>query len=93
MSTPTRKRDHRLEVRTTAEERAIINQAVQVAGTDLTSFTLESVLDASRRILADRVAFTLSPEQALEWDRVNDAPARQLPGLLRLFERPSPFAP
>ena len=52
---------------------------------------LDSLLDASRRVLADRSAFVLSIEQAVEWDRINETPARELPGLLRLMERTSPF--
>jgi len=91
MATTTRKRDQRLEVRTTVEERDLINEAVESVGTDLTSFALSSLLEASRRVLADRSAFALSGEQAAEWDRINEMPARELPGLLRLMERTSPF--
>ena len=36
--------------------------------------------------------FTLDSEQAAEWDRINRRPARELAGLRRLAERPSPFA-
>ncbi len=92
MATSTRKRDQRLEVRTTVEERELINLAVDSAGTDLTSFALGSLLDASRRVLADRDEFVLSSDQAAEWDRINETPARELPGLLGLMERTSPFS-
>ena len=91
MATTARRRDQRLEVRTTVDERALINQAVATEGTDLTSFALRSLLDASRRVLADRTEFTLSADQAAAWDRINEAPARVLPGLLKLMERTSPF--
>jgi uncharacterized protein (DUF1778 family) len=91
MTTTARRRDQRLEVRTTVDERALINQAVATEGTDLTSFALRSLLDASRRVLADRTEFTLSADQAAAWDRINEAPARELPGLLKLMERTSPF--
>ncbi len=91
MAIPTRKRDQRLEVRTTAEERELINRAVDVAGTDLTTFALHNLLDASRRVLADRSEFLLSSDQVAEWDRINEAPARELPGLVGLMRRTSPF--
>jgi uncharacterized protein (DUF1778 family) len=91
MATTTRKRDQRLEVRTTAEERALIDQAVSYAGTDLTSFAVSNLVDASRRVLADRTQFVLSPAAAKAWDRINELPAQELPGLRTLMRRPSPF--
>ena len=91
MSTTTRKRDQRLEVRTTLEERELINQAVSTTGTDLTSFAIASLIESSRRVLADRVEFVLDEDQAREWERINETPARELPGLLGLMSRNSPF--
>lgn len=41
--------------------------------------------------MADRERFVLSADAAEAWDAVNDRPARELPGLRRLMERPSPF--
>lgn len=92
MTTVTRVRDRRLEVRTTAAERDLIDRAAQAEGTDLTSFVVAHLTDAARRVLADRDHFTLDPAAAAEWDRINDEPARDLAGLRRLLERPSPFA-
>lgn len=43
------------------------------------------------RALADRVTFVLSPEQQLAWEQLNQRPARDLPSLRALVERPSPF--
>ena len=91
MTLSTRKRDQRLELRTTTEERELINEAVRCSGTDLTSFALGSLLESSRRVLADRDEFALTAEQAREWERINDAPSRELPGLVRLMARKSPF--
>jgi len=94
MTTATRRtKDKRLEVRTTAEERALINRAAEAAGTDLTTFVVSNLTDAARRVLADRDHFVLSSEVAAEWERINRRPARDLPGLHRLLERPSPFTP
>jgi uncharacterized protein (DUF1778 family) len=91
VTTTIRKRDQRIEVRATVEERALIDQAVASSGSDMTTFVLTNLLDASRRILADRVSFGLSFHAAAEWDRINSLPARELQGLAALFERPSPF--
>jgi len=88
---PTRIRDRRLEVRTTAEERELIDRAAEAAGADLTSFVVNHLTDAARQVLADRDRFVLSPDAAAEWERINHRPAKELAGLRRLMQRPSPF--
>ena len=79
-----RARSERLEVRTTKEDRALIDQAVSASGTDLTV--------ASRRTLADRVEFVLGEQAQEAWEQINANPARDLPGLRALMARPSPFS-
>jgi uncharacterized protein (DUF1778 family) len=91
MTTSIRARDKRLEVRTTLEERDLINRAVEEVGTDLTTFVVTNLVDASRQVLADRDHFVLSREVATQWDKMNELPARELDGLRRLMSRPSPF--
>ena len=91
MTTSIRVRDKRLEVRTTLEERELINRAVEEVGTDLTTFVVTNLVDASRKVLADRSHFVLSSEVATQWDTMNDLPARELAGLRHLMNRPSPF--
>lgn len=91
MTTPTRTRDRRLEVRTTTEERDLIDRAAEATGTDLTSFVIEHLTDAARQVLADRHHFTLDADAAAEWNRINRRPAKELAGLKRLMQRPSPF--
>lgn len=92
MATPTRARDRRLEVRTTSEERDLIDRAAEAAGTDLTSFVIANLTEAARQVLADRDRFVLDAAHAAEWERINRRPARELAGLRALAERPSPFA-
>lgn len=91
MTTPTRTRDRRLEVRTTAEERELIDRAAEASGTDLTSFVVEHLTDAARQVLADRDHFTLDANAVAEWERINRRSAKELAGLKRLMQRPSPF--
>ncbi len=88
---PNRRRSERIEVRATPEERALIDRAVAAAGTNATAFVLTSATTAARRVLADRTEFVLSPEDAGAWEAINERPARDLPGLRRLMQRPSPF--
>ncbi len=86
-----RRRSERLEVRTTPEDRTLIDRAVAAEGTDLTAFVVSSVTTAARRVLADRSAFIMTPEVAKVWEATNKRQARDLPGLRKLMKRASPF--
>jgi len=81
----------RIEVRSTVEDRALIDRAVAVAGTDLTSFVMSNLTRAARQVLADRSTFVLDGRQKEAWEKINSRPARDLPGLASLMQRPSPF--
>jgi uncharacterized protein (DUF1778 family) len=87
-----RRRDRLLEVRTTAEERGLIDRAVAASGGDLTEFVVANLTVAAQRVLADRVEFVLDADASQVWEAINRRPARDLPGLRALMERPSPFA-
>jgi uncharacterized protein (DUF1778 family) len=91
MSTRTRARGERIEFRTTPQVRRLVERAVEASGSNLTDFAEASLVQAAQRVMADRTYFVLSDQAAEEWDAVNDRPARELPGLRRLMERPSPF--
>jgi uncharacterized protein (DUF1778 family) len=86
-----RTRSERIEVRATAEDRALIDRAVAASDTDLTEFVISNLRIAAQRVLADRTEFTLTPETREAWDAVNRRPARALVGLRDLMNRPSPF--
>lgn len=86
-----RRRSRRLEVRTTPEERALIDLAVAASGTDLTSFVIDNLTVAARRVLADRSEFALGPDARRAWEEIDRRPARALPELREFLERPSPF--
>lgn len=93
MATNTKRtRSERLEVRTTPEDRALIDRAVSASGTDLTDFVISNLTVASLRVLADRTEFVLDPEARAAWERVNSRRARSLTGLRELMARSSPFA-
>ncbi len=88
---PQRKRDARIEVRTTTEDRGLIDRAVAASETDLTQFVVSNLTVAARRVLADRTEFSLDPESLRAWEKINQRPARELVGLRELMHRPSPF--
>jgi uncharacterized protein (DUF1778 family) len=87
-----RRRNRRMELRTTDEERALIDRALTVSGMDLTEFVVTHASEAARRVLADRQSFELDSASLEAWEELNSRPARELPGLAALFGRPSPFA-
>ena len=91
-TTESRRRNRRLELRTTADERDLIDRAAAVAGSDLTEFVVTNAVDAARRLLAERDRFELDEGAIEQWEALNARPARDLPGLRRLMDRPSPFA-
>jgi uncharacterized protein (DUF1778 family) len=93
MSTVTKRtRSERLEVRTTPEDRALIDRAVEASDTDLTEFVVANLRVAAQRVLADRSAFGLDADHRRAWETINRRPARTLAGLRQLMARPSPFA-
>lgn len=91
MDTEFRRRNRRMDLRTTTEERELIDRAVRASGTDLTDFVITHASDAARRLLADRDHFDLDPVALKQWEDVNSQPSRDLPGLRRLMQRPTPF--
>ena len=92
METVARRRSRRMDLRTTQEERELIERAVAATGTDLTEFVVSHAYDAARRVLADRDRFELDADALDAWEAVNARPARELPGLAKLMQRRSPFS-
>ncbi|MGH9245191.1 MAG: DUF1778 domain-containing protein [Acidimicrobiales bacterium] len=80
-----------MELRTTPDERDLLDRAVAVRETDLTVFIVASAVDAARRVLADRDRFELDQRALDAWEAINARRACDLRGLQRLMERPSPF--
>ncbi len=87
-----RTREERIEFRTTPEVRGLVDRAVKATGTNLTDFAEASLTAAAQRVLADRDRFILPAEALAEWEAINSRSARELIGLRKLMERPTPFA-
>jgi uncharacterized protein (DUF1778 family) len=69
----------------------LIDHAVKASGSTLTDFAEASLTAAAQRILADRDRFALSAKALAQWETINAGPARDLPGVRRLMDRPTPF--
>lgn len=92
METTSRRRSRRLDLRTTPEERELIERAVTATGTDLTDFVVSSATVAASRVLADRDEFELDVRALDEWEAINARRAKELPGVRRVMERRSPYS-
>jgi uncharacterized protein (DUF1778 family) len=81
-----------LDLRTTEEERELIVRAAATTGVVLSQFVISQACDAAKRILADRDRFELDASAVEEWEAINSRSVRDLPGLRRLMQKPSPFS-
>jgi uncharacterized protein (DUF1778 family) len=85
-------RAERIEIRATAELKASLEKAAQLQDQSLSAFVLNASREAAARVLGDQTRFTLTAQQMKALNDALDAPARELPGLQRLFAKPSVFA-
>lgn len=85
------KKDQRFEFRVSAADRELFARAADAVGTPVSTFANEQLRIAAQRVLADRTEFVLSPVEAALFQEMLDRPARDLPGLRALLDRPSPF--
>lgn len=79
----------RLDLRITAEQRELLQEASHAERTSLTNFVLSHATKAAENVLADRRLFQLS---STRWDafvRALDEPPRELPRLRKLLETSS----
>ena len=84
-------RAERIEIRATAELKASLEKAAQLQDQSLSAFVLSASREAATRVLGDQTRFTLNATQMKALNKALDAPARELPGLKRLFAKPSVF--
>ncbi|MFL0182185.1 DUF1778 domain-containing protein [Mycobacterium sp. SMC-15] len=81
----------RLTARLTPDQDAIIRYAAELTGTDITNFTITTLLARAADILADRRLFILDDAAWAEFNAMLDAPASHKPRLEKLFSEPSVF--
>lgn len=81
----------RIELRASEGDRELLDRAAAAIGTDRSSFLLNQGRLAAQRVLANREQFVLDQRGLEEWEHINNRPARELPGLIRLLQRPTPF--
>ena len=78
-------RRHRLEVRVTPEQDALIRQAAALEATTVTAFLLDSVTARAKRVVKEHQDLILSNEAFNRFLVELDRPAAPVPELVKLF--------
>lgn len=85
-------RNERLSLRVSAREDQLLRRAAAATDQTMTSFVMASALMQAERVLADRRWFLLNEDRWERFEKLLDAPLRELPKLRALLSAPSPFA-
>lgn len=80
-------RRHRLEVRVTAEQNALIRQAADLEDTTVTAFVLDTVTTRAKRVIKQHQDLVLANAAFDQFIVELDKPAEPVPELVELFER------
>lgn len=57
------RKDHRIDLRATAEQKSMIEQAARLKGISLTSFIMGAACDSAQQVMRDQHNFVVSDEQ------------------------------
>ena len=91
-TTDTKTRRHRIEVRVTPDQDALIRQAADLEDTSVTAFVLDTVTRRARKVLKDHDSLVLSNQAFDRFLTALDEPAKAVPELVELFEQHPSFA-
>jgi uncharacterized protein (DUF1778 family) len=80
-------RRHRIEVRVTPEQDAVIRQAAELEDTTVTNFVLDTVTTRARKVIKANQDLVLSNEAFDRFLAELDKPAEAVPELVKLFRR------
>lgn len=91
-SAPSRARkDDIIQIRASAETKAILNRAAALRGQKLSEFMLESARRQAEEALLDQRVFFLEPQAYDAFLALLDAPAKPAPHLAGLMRRKAPW--
>ena len=84
-------RNEKLDLRLTARDKRILQEAAAVERRSVTEFVLHSALSRAEETLLDRRLFYVDAETYDRFMEALDAPPREIPRLKRLLTEPSVF--
>ena len=82
----------RFNIRTTSEEKALVERAASLVRMTTSQFVLQAAVRSAEEVVADQTRFVLSPEKWDAFVEALDRPAREIPELKRASSKPSPFS-
>jgi uncharacterized protein (DUF1778 family) len=80
-----------INLRASAVQRALIDEAAQVQGKSRTDFMLEAASEKAQQVLLDRTVFTLDAEHYRRFAKLLDAPIKASKALHRLLTKTAPW--
>ena len=89
MATVLDSKKHRLNLRTTRQQRKLIEVAAGLCGEDMTDFVITSAYNRAEQVLADRRHFELPPERWKKFVAALDRRPAPKVRLRRLLSEPS----
>lgn len=81
-------RPHRIDVRVSAEQDAMIREAAALAGQTVTGFLLDAAQDRAREVIDERRDLVMSKAAFARFAEALDAPGEPVPELVELFGLP-----
>ena len=80
----------RINMRVSEDNLALIKEAAEANGQDMTSFVLGAALDRARAVVLEARVTMLSPSEAERLEAALDAEPRVIPELVELFRNARP---
>ncbi len=84
-------REITINLRASAAQRALIDQAAEVQGKSRTDFILEAACGKARQVLLDRTVFALDARRFRRFVELLDAPGDANQALTRLLAKRAPW--
>ena len=81
-------RPHRIDVRVSAEQDAMIREAAALAGQTVTSFLLDAAEDRAREVIDERCDLVMRKPTFARFAEALDAPGEPVPELAELLRLP-----
>jgi uncharacterized protein (DUF1778 family) len=81
-------RPHRIDVRVSAEQDAVIREAAALAGQTVTGFLLDAAQDRAREVIDERRDLVMSKATFARFAGALDAPGEPASELVELFRLP-----
>ena len=88
MTTATRSKSERIDVRASAPVKQLLQEAARISHKNVSEFLLDAGIDAANQTLADRARFELTPEKWREFHEALDRPVSAWPKLRALLSKP-----